>query len=176
LRDLGNGVSAMMTSPNSAVPISRGQPAGVPGSNGVESIDIPGVGTIVVDKVTRQPVATNKIMRAPNNNTAGRIDPMLVGTITQQIQKLEAEKLDHQQNTTKDDNNYGFLNLNSRGKRLQEIEAQLAGLRATLNAGGKALPSGTAAPTASMPQAAPAARDYRAADVQAELRRRGLTQ
>lgn len=188
LRDLGNGVSAMMTSPNSAVPISRGAPAQKAGMGGIETIDVPGVGSIVIDKTTREPIPANRVVR-PQEAKGPKLDPMMVGSLTQQIHKLEAEKLGHQNEIVNGDKRTGFFNVNSRAARLQEIETQLAGLKAHLGAGGKG--GAVATPSAAAPEVAPVAAAqpakggpvatakqpfYKASDVQAELRRRGLIQ
>jgi hypothetical protein len=181
--DLGNGVTAMMTSPRSAVPINRGTaPKSVPGQGGVKTIELPGVGTMVVDATTGEPIAGNRIVRPPSGGQ--RLDPMLVGTLTEQIAKLEQEKSEHQQEIAKGDKRTGFLNLSSREARVREIDQQLGGLRATLNAGGKGAAAAPAAAPgapsssggAAQPKAAPIASPYTSAEMQAELRRRGLIQ
>jgi hypothetical protein len=132
---------------------------------------------MVVDAQTGEPVAGSKVIRQPSG---AKLDPMLVGTLTQQIQKLEAEKLDHQQQMLQGDQRTGFLNLNSRADRIKEIDASLAGLRATLNAG-KGSAAAVSSPVGATPGAASAsekpaaiASPYSTAEVQAELKRRGL--
>jgi hypothetical protein len=181
--DLGDGVKAMTTSSKSAVPLQRGTPAAKPGMNGVDTIDLPGVGTVVVDKVTREPLPNNRVVRPPSSG-GSKLDPMLVGSLTQRIQALEQEKLEHQQAIVNDDKRYGFLNTSSREERIRQIDQQLAGFKATLGAGGKTsgapAPTATAAPAptteAPGPKSEPKPQTpfYRHEDVQAELRRRGL--
>lgn len=172
--DLGGGVTAMMTSRNSAVPVNRGAPKAVPGAGGVKTIELPGVGSMVVDAQTGEPIPANRVVRP--QSSGAKLDPMLVGTLTQQIQRLEAERLQHQQEVIGGDKRTGFLNLSSREERIKEIDQQLAGLKATLKAGGKATTEAPAAAAATAPAAKPAPSPYQSAEVQAELRRRGLIQ
>jgi hypothetical protein len=172
--DMGGGVTAMMTSRNSAVPLNRGASKAVPGAGGVRTIELPGVGSMVVDAQTGEPIPANRVVRP--QASGGKIDPMLVGTLTQQIARLEAEKLQHQQEIVGGDERTGFLNLSSRKDRLKEIEQQLEGLKATLKAGGKASADTTAAAQPAPAAAKPIPSPYNSADLQAELRRRGLIQ
>jgi hypothetical protein len=170
--DLGNGVSAMMTSPKSAVPIAKGPGKPEPGAGGIKTIEIPGVGTIVVDAQTGVPLANNRISRPAAGGQ--KIDPLMMGTLTEQIAKLEAEKLEHQREMVQGDKRTGFLNTQSRDARVKAIDQQLTGLRATLVAGGKGTAAAPASEGAPPAKSKPLASPYSSADVQAELRRRGL--
>lgn len=175
LVDLGQGVTGMMTSPHSAIPVVK--PAAqrpTPGTNGVEVIDLPGGNTIVRDVVTKQPLPASVVVKAPQQ---AKLDPMLVGTISEQIKALEAEKLQHQQAMAQGDNRYGLLNAHRRQDRVAEIDSRLSGLRATLAAGkvgaAPSTPADATPPKPAAPVKAPPTL-YNHTDVQAELRRRGL--
>lgn len=179
--DLGDGITAMTTSRSSAVPVTKGAPKSVPGTNGVRTIKLPNdLGSIVVDATSGEPVKAANIVKP--KSAAAKMDPIMVGTLTEQIQKLEAEKLEHEQEIVKGDKRFGFANLQARQGRVQEIDQQLAGLRATLAAGGNGGATTSAitetAPSAAADKKAVAATQtiYPHDAVQAELRRRKLIQ
>lgn len=105
-----------------------------PGTGGVRAIDVPGVGKVVVDAQTNVPLDASKVVR-PQRGGRG-LDPLVVGSLTQQITALEQERAQHQAAIVSGDERTGFANRRSRKSRVAEIDAKLAGLRAMLEAGG----------------------------------------
>ncbi len=141
--DLGGGRQGMMTSPRSAVPV-KPDDAKAAYQNGP---------VLSPDKQYYQTGPNEPWKPVPKTAPGAKLDPMLVGTINEQITKLEAEKLEQQQAIASGDNRFGFANINSRADRLQEIDSRLAGLRATLKAGNAGAPG--SAPTAPPAPTAP---------------------
>jgi len=119
--DVGDNVTAMTTSAKSAVPLQKQAPKPSSFTGGPEySQD---------EKFYR--TAPGAEWKAVPREGPDNLDPMVVGSVTERVTALEAETREHQMAISKGDKRYG-LNLRSRETRLQEINKQLAGLRATL--------------------------------------------
>ena len=99
-------------------------------------------------------------------SNANALSPLAIGAASQRIATLEQEKADHEAAIIKGDNRFGFMNLKNRQDRLNEINATITGLRATV--GNKGAPAGDATPTDQTPPApAPAAPTKPAAPIAA---------
>lgn len=85
----------------------------------------------------------------PAQRSGSELNPILVGSMREQLTRLEGELLEHQLALSRDDKRYGVGNLRSRLDRIKDLEAKISGLRATLGNGRTG--TGTARPPAASP-------------------------